>query len=160
MVPGSTLIYGSNFWSRTRKPRCSRSMPMDAQVSPLPRELTTPPVTKICLATPPPICAFGVRRLVAALGFSDRAGAKSESGDQSPHSKIQKPTGRRGLVPGCHYSKGARGVESGGERRHECLVLADELLVVGGGIDAAGRTFDKADVNAPAQGENAELFEL
>src|SRR4051812_44278233 len=51
MVPGSTLIYGSNFCSRTRRPRCSRSMPTEAQVSPLPSELTTPPVTKICLAT-------------------------------------------------------------------------------------------------------------
>src|SRR3954467_6483019 len=43
-------MYGSNFWSRTRRPRCSRIMPIDAQVSPLPSELTTPPVTKMCLA--------------------------------------------------------------------------------------------------------------
>src|SRR6516162_5931115 len=43
-------MYGSNFCSRTRSPRCSSSMPIDAQVSPLPRELTTPPVTKMCLA--------------------------------------------------------------------------------------------------------------
>src|SRR3954447_1330970 len=50
MVPGSTLMYGSNFWSRTRSPRCSNSMPIDAQVNPLPSELTTPPVTKMCLA--------------------------------------------------------------------------------------------------------------
>src|SRR5215468_1826008 len=112
-------------------------MPIDAQVSPLPRELTTPPVTKICLATPPPICAFGVRWLNTAFGLSDRVGPKIRKRRPVPNSKIQKPTGRRGLVPGCHYSKGARGVESGGERRHQRLVLADELLVVGGGIDAA-----------------------
>ena len=43
-------MYGSNFWSRTRSPRCSSSMPIDAQVNPLPSELTTPPVTKMCLA--------------------------------------------------------------------------------------------------------------
>src|SRR5688572_16390580 len=49
MVPGSTLMYGSSFCIRTRKPRRSRSMPTDALVSPLPRELTTPPVTKMCL---------------------------------------------------------------------------------------------------------------
>src|SRR5262249_21864423 len=55
MVPGSTLMYGSNFCSRTRRPLCSRSMPMEAQVSPLPRELTTPPVTKMCL-----VCLTGV----------------------------------------------------------------------------------------------------
>src|SRR3954447_9012001 len=29
-------------------------MPIEAEVSPLPRELTTPPVTKICLAIAPP----------------------------------------------------------------------------------------------------------
>src|SRR5437773_867742 len=52
MVPGSTLMYGSNFCSRTRRPRCSSSMPIEALVRPLPRELTTPPVTKMCLATP------------------------------------------------------------------------------------------------------------
>src|SRR5688572_14396612 len=42
-------MYGSSFCIRTRKPRRSRSMPIDALVSPLPRELTTPPVTKMCL---------------------------------------------------------------------------------------------------------------
>src|SRR4051812_28649315 len=51
MVPGSTLRYGSNFCRRTRRPRCSSNMPTEALVKPLPRELTTPPVTKICLAT-------------------------------------------------------------------------------------------------------------
>src|SRR5262249_2238430 len=49
MVPGSTLMYGSNFCRRTRRPRRSRSMPIEALVSPLPSELTTPPVTKMCL---------------------------------------------------------------------------------------------------------------
>ena len=46
MVPGSTLIYGSSFCMRTRSPRCSNNMPIEALVSPLPSELTTPPVTK------------------------------------------------------------------------------------------------------------------
>src|SRR5438128_3267268 len=50
MVPGSTLMYGSNFCSRTVSPRRSSSMPMEAAVRPLPNELTTPPVTKMCLA--------------------------------------------------------------------------------------------------------------
>ncbi len=31
------------------EPRRSSSIPIDAEVSPLPRELTTPPVTKMCL---------------------------------------------------------------------------------------------------------------
>ena len=51
-------MYGSNFWSRTRSPRCSSSMPIEAQVSPLPSELTTPPVTKMCLAIEVPSARF------------------------------------------------------------------------------------------------------
>src|SRR5690349_2090269 len=42
-------MYGSSFCIRTRRPRRSSSRPMDADVSPFPSELTTPPVTKICL---------------------------------------------------------------------------------------------------------------
>ena len=34
---------------RTGSPRCSSNMPIEALVSPLPSELTTPPVTKMCL---------------------------------------------------------------------------------------------------------------
>src|SRR6056297_1977496 len=41
-------MYGSNFCMRTRRPRCSSSIPIEALVSPLPKELTTPPVTKMC----------------------------------------------------------------------------------------------------------------
>src|SRR5262245_16260129 len=47
MVPASTLMYGSIFWSVTRRPRASRSEPMEAAASPLPRDDTTPPVTKM-----------------------------------------------------------------------------------------------------------------
>jgi hypothetical protein len=49
MVPGSTLIYGSNFKIVTDKPRDSRSEPSDAAIMPLPIEETTPPVIKIYL---------------------------------------------------------------------------------------------------------------
>src|SRR5437667_1494432 len=41
------LMYGSIFWSVTRRPRASRSAPIDAAASPLPRDDTTPPVTKM-----------------------------------------------------------------------------------------------------------------
>src|SRR5579864_2644542 len=50
MVPGSTLRYGSNFCSVTRSPRLSSRHPMDAAAMPLPRDETTPPVTKMYLA--------------------------------------------------------------------------------------------------------------
>src|SRR5688572_18863721 len=40
-------MYGSIFWSVTRKPRASSSEPMEADASPLPSDDTTPPVTKM-----------------------------------------------------------------------------------------------------------------
>src|SRR4030042_6696812 len=46
MVPGSTLMYGSHFISVTLRPCASNRAPIDAAVIPLPREETTPPVTK------------------------------------------------------------------------------------------------------------------
>src|SRR5690348_4706264 len=55
MVPGSTLIYGSSFCMRTRRPRFSSNRPIAAAVSPLPSELTTPPVTKMCLVMTPQV---------------------------------------------------------------------------------------------------------
>src|SRR6476659_7593815 len=46
IVPGSTLRYGSNFWSWTRRPRAFSRRPSDAATIPFPRADTTPPVTK------------------------------------------------------------------------------------------------------------------
>src|ERR1700691_1492606 len=51
MVPGSTFRYGSNFCSETVRPRLSSRHPIDAAAMPLPSEETTPPVTKMNLAT-------------------------------------------------------------------------------------------------------------
>src|SRR5689334_18628425 len=42
-------MYGSSFCIRTFSPRPSSSIPIDALASPLPSELTTPPVTKMNL---------------------------------------------------------------------------------------------------------------
>src|SRR5712675_940525 len=52
IVPGSTFRYGSNFCSETVNPRLSSRQPIDAAAIPLPRDETTPPVTKINLAIP------------------------------------------------------------------------------------------------------------
>src|SRR5262245_10687641 len=41
-------MYGSIFCIATLRPCCSSSIPRLAQVRPLPRELVTPPVTKMC----------------------------------------------------------------------------------------------------------------
>src|SRR3546814_4277396 len=46
IVPGSTLMYGSSFIIVTRSPRASRMAAREAAAMPLPREDTTPPVTK------------------------------------------------------------------------------------------------------------------
>src|SRR6478736_3435093 len=55
IVPGSTFRYGSSFCITTRRPRAVRRLPRLAAVKPLPREETTPPVTKMCLVTPEPV---------------------------------------------------------------------------------------------------------
>src|SRR6476660_2163284 len=49
MVPGSTLMYGSNFCIVTPSPRSTNSRPNEAAAMPFPREETTPPVTKMYL---------------------------------------------------------------------------------------------------------------
>jgi hypothetical protein len=47
MVPGSTFRYGSSLRKLTRSPRASSSAPVDAEARPLPRDESTPPVTKM-----------------------------------------------------------------------------------------------------------------
>src|ERR671927_496262 len=56
MVPGSTLMYGSNFINVTENPRASRMAPTEEAATPLPSEETTPPVMKMYLVAmnPPP----------------------------------------------------------------------------------------------------------
>src|SRR5215475_302447 len=65
IVPGSTLRYGSNFWSWTRSPRALSRRPSEAATIPLPRADTTPPVTKTY---------FGARALTGFQGSSVSGG--------------------------------------------------------------------------------------
>src|SRR4051794_29627671 len=44
-------MYGSSFCIVTRRPRPFSRRPRDDAVMPLPRELATPPVTKMCFVT-------------------------------------------------------------------------------------------------------------
>src|SRR5215211_129505 len=46
IVPGSTLMYGSNFWIVTDRPRATSRCPSEAAAMPFPSAETTPPVTK------------------------------------------------------------------------------------------------------------------
>src|SRR5690348_16012422 len=61
IVPGSTLRYGSNFCSCTRRPRALSRRPSDAATIPFPSAETTPPVTKTY---------FGARALTGFQGSS------------------------------------------------------------------------------------------
>src|SRR5215475_12481416 len=65
IVPGSTLRYGSNFWSWTRNPRALSRRPSEAATIPFPRAETTPPVTKTYL---------GARALTGFQGSSVSGG--------------------------------------------------------------------------------------
>src|SRR6185312_5472723 len=65
IVPGSTLRYGSNFWSWTRSPRALSRRPSEAATIPLPSAETTPPVTKTY---------FGARALTGFQGSSGIGG--------------------------------------------------------------------------------------
>ena len=47
IVPGSMLMYGSNFCRATLRPRETSRRPIEAAAMPLPSEETTPPVTKM-----------------------------------------------------------------------------------------------------------------
>src|SRR5579862_6342141 len=75
IVPGSTLRYGSNFWSWTRSPRALSRRPSEAATIPFPRAETTPPVTKTY---------FGARALTGFQGSrrSGRGLARAHRGDE------------------------------------------------------------------------------
>ena len=51
-------MYGSNFWSWTRKPRETSRRPIEAAAIPFPSEETTPPVTKMKRVPPGSIMRF------------------------------------------------------------------------------------------------------
>src|SRR5205807_6381372 len=65
IVPGSTLRYGSNFCSWTRRPRALSRRPSEAATIPFPRAETTPPVTKTY---------FGARALTGFQGSTPSGG--------------------------------------------------------------------------------------
>jgi hypothetical protein len=74
IVPGSTLMYGSNFWTWTFSPRALSSRPSEAAVIPLPRDETTPPVTK----------TYFVAVRIAPRGRSARPAHRSPAGSLFP----------------------------------------------------------------------------
>src|SRR5262249_58535053 len=71
IVPGSTLIYGSNFCIVTRYPWPSSRQPIEAAARPLPSDDTTPPVTKMYLGVRPSIDLLGSTLAPQAGGAPD-----------------------------------------------------------------------------------------
>src|SRR4030095_12346901 len=107
MVPASTLMYGSIFCSVTRKPRASSSAPIEAAARPLPRDETTPPVTKMYFEANSssfrgPLSDVLFFHGTAFLGFlGTRAPATRQ---EAPGRPAARPAGARAAPP-----PGARG---------------------------------------------------
>src|SRR4051812_39005826 len=64
-------MYGSSFWSVTRRPRLLSNRPSDEAVSPLPRLDATPPVTKMCFVNPLPPPSVRGREVLLRNGVLD-----------------------------------------------------------------------------------------
>src|SRR3954452_3035887 len=95
IVPGSTLRYGSNFCSWTRRPRALSRRPSEAATIPFPRAETTPPVTKTYFGARALTGFQGStrcgRRLLRGLPDERREPRQCLRGDVSPHAA--KPRG-------------------------------------------------------------------
>src|SRR5262245_52368572 len=139
MVPGSTLMYGSNFCSRTLSPRRSNNMPMEAHVSPLPSELTTPPVTKMNLVMRSGSPQRSGRTWWAIWAAGSETSPRHYTGNDDPgHLQPGSPLRRAG--PGS--------------------VLGHKTLIIRWRIDAAPGMSDDPDANRPAMPKRPELLQL
>src|SRR6476659_10824640 len=98
MVPGSTLMYGSNFCIVTLSPRSTNSRPNEAAAMPFPREETTPPVTKMYLvalgaeviALPLKFVPVGFRPSKVVRRIDARHRRLGEPGDADGESEMQR----------------------------------------------------------------------
>src|SRR2546425_1933497 len=74
-------MYGSNFWIVTRRPRSTRRRPSEAAAMPLPRDDTTPPVTKMYFVeltdSPPSVGASAVLPHIADRRRCRRRGPRA-----------------------------------------------------------------------------------
>src|SRR3954447_6979691 len=82
------LMYGSSFCMVTRRPRILSKRPSEAPVSPLPSELATPPVTKMC---------FGIQGLPSNDNHDGisvyRHPARGPANDHASHLRVREVTG-------------------------------------------------------------------
>src|SRR5215472_11468483 len=96
IVPGSTLMYGSSLRNVMSRPRFSRRAPMLAEASPFPRELTTPPVTKMYFVFLERMGTFHVPRMGRAVNLRGTPRGSTES-DAGLCRHRRQPTACRGL---------------------------------------------------------------
>src|SRR5689334_16375922 len=89
IVPGSTLRYGSNFCSWTRRPRAFSRRPSEAATMPFPSADTTPPVTKTY---------FGARALTGFQGSRGCGWASARTRASGPRTCVDELFQEQSLV--------------------------------------------------------------
>src|SRR5438105_4398617 len=113
-------------------------MPMEAQVRPLPSELTTPPVTKMCLAI----------KESRTRGRGQEGGGGKQTPDPEGLPSTNIPDEKAFTQVSCRGDLPVLPV-----RLHELLVILDR-------VHADGGLADDADADLPAGGQDAELLQL
>src|SRR5262245_31198627 len=109
-------MYGSIFCSVTRKPRASNSDPIEAAASPLPKDDTTPPVTKmnfVVTSRPPFLFGHAVETApcpVHILGLPDLSPVYAV--ELRCHGAVPIPTASRTHAPAVRSSR-RRPIEAG-----------------------------------------------
>src|SRR5690349_11494859 len=156
IVPGSTLRYGSNFWSWTRRPRALSKRPSEAATIPFPRADTTPPVTKTY---------FGARALT---GFQGSSGC----GWRLPGRLADERGKPRQRLRGGGPPEAAEARRLDGERGLRFTVLHRpevelDLGMLAGELEGDARQRDhldeekrSAELRAPAEARPLRAFEL
>src|SRR4030095_6075491 len=98
MVPGSTLMYGSILSIVTLRPLLSNSAPIDAAARPLPKDETTPPVTKMNLVFTVAIASFHLIRFAGSV--QPRANPRPYQPRSTAHRLQPHKSGNRFGAPG------------------------------------------------------------
>src|SRR5579862_754744 len=133
---------------RTLRPRCSSNMPMQADVRPLPKELTTPPVTKMNLAMKADLVIAGSRCCRLRLsGLSSLSRKRLDSITVS-----QRPSVNQTFL--------SRSVASSRFLHATLPIELYKMLVILIGVDAQPLLGDDADLNHAAARQHAQLFQF
>ena len=125
MVPGSTFRYGSIFCIITEYPRAFSRCPKDAAVIPLPRDETTPPVTKMYF-------------VMDRHAFPGRVRVGMRACRRSGRGRTVRTKGRSLKAGEMPASRRAAPLLDGGVAGQELINAASRLAGVGHGADHQG----------------------